>query len=300
LEGKNNLTEINHKVRLAARVPEKQFATYSPRIAPRRLKAAVHDIHSSQEKIMQEALACGWAREIQLPVDIRRSLRELNHRFLDLSCAHARTPLERTQAVLPGEVGGRVASLSPAQRSAAANCPYALFDLRFQDDGHWGPRVKDAAILRVADEPGIAAGPGPADMHGIAAGPGPADAHGIAAGPGVADQSGIDATQAEFVRLALFYAWHVASTAKLSAQLILGMNERTAALFGRITLNRLQELAATEAVHLTPRWSHCGIYWHALVDAASRQDARHLRRVQLHGIQLAAAAQLPCTPGRSA
>jgi hypothetical protein len=148
--------------------------------------------------------------------------------------------------------------------------------------------VKDAATLRVADEPGIGAGPGTAD------------AHGIAAGAGAADPSGIDATHAEFVRLALFYAWHVASTAKLSAQLILGMNERTAVLFGRISLNRLQELAATEAVHLTARWGHCGIYWHALVDAASRQDPRHLRRVQLHGIQLAAAAQLPCTPGRSA
>ena len=247
---------------------------------------------------MQDAMARGWTRETQLPVGMRRSLRELNHRFLDLTGARARTPLAANGAALPGEIGGRVASLSTAQRAAAANCPYALFDLRFQDDGHWRPRMQDAATLRVAEQPAVVDLSGVVDLTSVADAPRVAGAPRVAAAPDIDGHSRIDLDQAEFVRLALFYAWHVASTAQLSAQLILVMTERTAVPFGRMTVNRLQELAATEGVHLTARWSHCGIYWHALVDAASRQDPRMLRRVQLYGIQLAAAAHLPSTPSR--
>jgi len=97
---------------------------------------------------------------------------------------------------------------------------------------------------------------------------------------------------ADFVRLALFYAWHVASSTKLAAQLLLGMNERTAVAFRSVTLNSLQALVVSEAANLTARWCTSNAYWSALVCAASRTDAARLRRVQLFGLQLAAAAQL--------
>ena len=51
--------------------------------------------------------------------------------------------------------------------------------------------------------------------------------------------------------------------------------------------------AYTEAVHLTARWSDCAVYWSALVGAASAGNPAVLRRVQLHGLQLAAASRLP-------
>jgi hypothetical protein len=109
----------------------------------------------------------------------------------------------------------------------------------------------------------------------------------------VADESVVDDETSEFVRLALFYAWHVASGAGLKAQLLLGMNGTTVAAFRRITVNQLPALVATEAVHLSMRWSGCTAYWSSLITTASRADPAALRRVQLYGLQLAAAAQLP-------
>jgi hypothetical protein len=194
---------------------------------------------------MEDAFVGNWAQESYLSAEILGSLRDLNHRFLDLTAARS-----------TDWVAGRVAPLSAAQRAAAADCPYALFDLRFQDDGHWRLRLQDARAWQVADE------------------------------------SVVDDATINFVRLALFYAWHVASSAGLKAQLLLGMNGTTAAAFRRITVNQLPALVATEAVHLSIRWSGCTAYWNALTAAASRADPAALRRIQLYGLQLAAAARL--------
>ena len=71
------------------------------------------------------------------------------------------------------------------------------------------------------------------------------------------------------------------------------MRSDTAHAFRRITVDSLPALAATEAANLTARWSDCGAYWTALVSAAARADPAALRRVQLYGLQLAAAARLP-------
>ena len=194
---------------------------------------------------MQDAFVGSWTQDSHLSAEDLGSLRDLNHRFLDLAAA-------RTEWVT-----GRVAPLSAAQRAAAAGCPYALFDLRFEDEGHWQLRLQTSGSWRVADEPAV------------------------------------DDATVSFVRLALFYAWHVASGAGLKAQLLLGMNGATAAAFRRVTVNQLPALAASEAKHLSARWSGCTAYWSALTAAASRADPKALRRVQLHGLQLAAAARLP-------
>jgi hypothetical protein len=193
---------------------------------------------------MQDAFVGSWARESHLSAEILGSLRDLNHRFLDLAALRSEWP------------AGRVAPLSAAQRAAAAGCPYALFDLRFEDDAHWQMRLQNAGSLRVADE------------------------------------SVVNDERIGFVRLALFYAWHVASGAGNRAQLLLGMNDGTAAAFRRVTVNQLPGLVATEAVHLSARWSGCTAYWSALTAAAARADPLALRRVQLYGLQLAAAARL--------
>jgi hypothetical protein len=65
--------------------------------------------------------------------------------------------------------------------------------------------------------------------------------------------------------------------------------------FRGVTLNRLPALVASEAVNLSARWcSQRCFYWSALMCAASRKDdAQRLRKVQLFGLQLAAAARLP-------
>ncbi|HMA00543.1 MAG TPA: hypothetical protein VKP66_21575 [Steroidobacteraceae bacterium] len=206
---------------------------------------------------MQHAHVGGWAREAYVPAEIQNSVRDLNHRFLDLLA-------ERQGGWnMPGRglsLPARIAPLSAAQKSAAADCPYALFDLRFHDDGHWRTRLRDPAP-----------------------------------GGSVAEGAAVDGKTLEFARLALFFAWHVASTTKLAPQLLLGMHEATAAAFREATIDRLPSLAATEAAHLTARWNDCTPYWSALTGAASGGDRASLRRIQLYGLQLAAAARLGST-----
>jgi hypothetical protein len=226
---------------------------------------------------MQDAMVGRWAQESHWSAEVLGSLRDLNHRFLDLAAARTSdwpaSSGARPRGAGPGGGGpggggpggarstlrlaGQVVPLSAAQRAAAAACPYALFDLRFQDDGHWRSRLQNLGAWQVADE------------------------------------TVVDDDTVGFVRLALFYAWHVASSAGLQAPLLLGMNGNTAAAFRRITVNTLPELVATESGNLSARWSDCPAFWSALTGAASRADPGALRRVQLYGLQLAAAAQLP-------
>jgi len=205
---------------------------------------------------MQDAFVSSWARQPHYPAEMLHSLHGLNHRFLDLVGAHPEDWRLPGRLKLPGEVSGQVAPLSAAQRAAAANCPYALFDLRFDDDEHWQARLNSPGRWRIADE------------------------------------TTVEDDTADFVRLALFYAWHVASSTKLAAQLLLGMNEHTAMAFRSATLHSLQALVAGEAGNLSARWCTSTAYWSALVCAASCTDAARLRRVQLFGLQLAAAAHL--------
>ncbi len=205
---------------------------------------------------MQEAIVGGWARQAHFSVETLGSVHDLNHRFLDLVGAPPDWPAQG-RLRLPADVSAQVASLSAAQRAAAANCPYALFDLRFHDDEHWRARLGKAENWRIADQ-------------------------------GLPEDDIVN-----FVRLALFYAWHVAAAANLPGQLLLGMSELTAAAFRSVSLNSLPALVAGEVDTLTARWCTSGAFWGALVRAASRPDAARLRRVQLFGLQLAAAARLP-------
>jgi hypothetical protein len=202
---------------------------------------------------MQDSCVGPWAEESHLSVKTLRSLRDLNHHFLDLAGSAGAAWSGRYG--LPGDIGAQLGALSRPQRAAAANCPYALFDLRFHDDAHWRARLER--------EPWC-----------------------------VADDAGGDDALLEFARLIVFYAWHVASLG-MSAQLLLGMRAETVDGFRRLTVDSLPALALSEAKHVTARWQECAAYWSALIHAARGEDAAALRRVQLYGLQLAAAARLP-------
>ena len=199
---------------------------------------------------MQDAYIGNWTQQSHISVEHLTSMRGLNRRFLDLAA----------NGLLSPELALQVANLAPAQRAAAANCPYALFDLRFEDDDYWRGRLPAIGTWKIADE------------------------------------CRVDAEIVDFVRLALFYAWHVASSAGLAAHLLLGMHGNTAEAFRGISVDALPALALAEAANLTARWSGCRSYWSALISAAARPDPAALRRVQLSGLQLAAAAELPSEP----
>jgi hypothetical protein len=209
-----------------------------------------------RDPFMQDAHVRRWARQPQVPAEMLESVRELNHRFLDLVAMQPTDWNSSRRVGLPVEVSAQIAPLSAAQKKAAADCPYALFDLRFHDDDYWQTRLRTAGPWIVADE------------------------------------ATVDESTRNFVQLALFFAWHVASVRTLAPCLLLGMNEVTAAAFRGTTIGCLPALAATEAVNLTARWHNCPTYWSALTGAASRPNSVELRRVQLYGLQLAAAARL--------
>jgi hypothetical protein len=199
---------------------------------------------------IQDGYVGNWTQQSHVSLEHLASMHGLNSRFLDLA----------GNGLLSQGLARQVADLSAAQRAAAANCPYALFDLRFEDDVYWRGRLQAIGTWRIADD------------HKV-------------------DQEIVD-----FVRLALFYTWHVASGAGLAAHLLLGMHGNTAQAFRSISVDALPPLALAEAVNLTARWSACSSYWSALISAAARPDSAALRRVQLSGLQLAAAAQLPSEP----
>jgi len=209
---------------------------------------------------MQAAIGGNWAREPHLSSEQLNSVRGLNQRFLDLAGGAAdqwdasRSP--GGNLMLAAGLAQQLAPLSRTQRAAVASCPYALFDLRFEDQTYWESRLAQTPPLRVADEP-------------------------------------LDADVVDFVRLALFYAWHVSCTASLAAQFLLGMSPATVESFRGVGVNSLPGLAASETANLSARWRDCAAYWSALIAAAARADPPALRRVQLYGLQLAAAARLP-------
>jgi hypothetical protein len=201
---------------------------------------------------VQDAFIGNWTQQSHVAPEHLHSMRGLNRRFLDLAADGRFTPGLEAQ----------IAPLSPAQRAAAANCPYALFDLRFEDACYWNSRLDlfGFGTFLIADEPRIC-------------------------------EDTID-----FARLALFYTWHLASSAALTAHLLFGLRSDTVEAFRRVPVDALPALAYSEAANLTARWSGCSTYWTALIAAAARPDAAALRRVQLSGFQLAAAAQLPSEP----
>lgn len=199
---------------------------------------------------MQQAFMENWTHQSHVSAEQLASVRGLNCRFLDLACAGLLAPGPAT----------RVGGLSPAQRAAAADCPYALYDLRFEDDAYWRARLQAPPNWRIADEPTVCA------------------------------------ATLDFSRLALFYTWHLASSAGLAAHLLLGVRGSTAEAFRCLSVDALPALALTESVNLSARWSGCSTYWTALIRAAARPDPAALRRVQLSGLQLAAASQLPSEP----
>ncbi len=201
---------------------------------------------------MQDGISGGWARGPHLSPEQLNSVRGLNARFLDL----AGDAGHEWDTVRGGGVAAMLASLSPLQRAAVASCPYALFDLRFEDEVYWKTRLTQALQYRVADEP-------------------------------------VDQAVVDFVRLAVFYAWHVAHTSTLAAQFLLGMSPATVEALRGVVVNSLPALADSEASNLSARWRHSATYWSALIGAAARADTPALRRIQLHGLQLAAAARLP-------
>ena len=201
---------------------------------------------------MQESIVGAWEEDPRLSGESLGALRDLNQHFFDLLM---QPDGRRPRLGLAPAVLSAIEALSPGHRAALAACPYALFDVRFADDAHWRTRLAGASHWRVADQ----------EDH-----------------PQVR----------EFTGLSLFYAWHLAARSPAQAHLQLGMGSETTAAFRRVKLNHIALLADRESEQLRARWHQYPAFWKALVGAASASDPRLLKRTQLYGLQLTAAARL--------
>jgi hypothetical protein len=208
-----------------------------------------------RETVMRDAELDTWKRDSQVPAELLVSLRALNCRFLELITALP-PGWDPPRQGLDGATFAQIAQLSSAQRAAVANCPYALFDVHFDDEVRWRARLRAPVGF-------------------------------------VAEANTVTTETLEFVRLAIFFAWHAANTTRFAAPLLLGMHPGTVADFHRASIDRLPALAAVEAANLTARWSNCTAYWGALAAAATESHPARLQRIQLYGLQLATAARLP-------
>ena len=233
--GKKNLTEINHKVSVFA-------------------------------KWFRRALPLNWGDMVAPWTPLYRQLARQAGRHVICTVgtwagSHARLEQLGSSiwpaiglAAAPAGLAGQVAApLRRRSASAAANCPYALFDLRFQDDGHWRARLQS---------------------------------HGHLADRGrIRGRCGNRSTSC---------GWRCSMPG--TSPRAHGSGRTAAARHER--RHRRRPFAASPSTscrrwrprrrqHLTARWSGCTAYWSALTAAAARADSEALRRVQLHGLQLA-------------
>ena len=123
---------------------------------------------------MRDAELDTWKRDSQVPAELLVSLRALNCRFLELITALP-PGWDPPRQGLDGATFAQIAQLSSAQRAAVANCPYALFDVHFDDEVRWRARLRAPVGF-------------------------------------VAEANTVTTETLEFVRLAIFFAWHAANT----------------------------------------------------------------------------------------
>ncbi len=205
---------------------------------------------------MQDTIVAGLANDPVLSESLLRSLHTLNKLFLGLVRTRSAEEAQDWSLRVPSAIAHRLSLLSDTQRDALVSSPYALFDLRFGDDSHW---------RRLLTEPEA----------------------------GVRDREPPRAETAQFVWLALFYAWHVANSAPMSTLLVLGMGEATARELAQLSLDRVAALVEPQSGHLSLRWAQRPAFWNRVIETAGEPQSSNFRRAQLFGLQIAAAQHLP-------
>ena len=194
------------------------------------------------------------------------SLTELNESCLALLAEQAAVRGGPASPLLR-QLGHSWRLLDEAARRRAASCPYLLLDAGFADPLRWrfppAPEVGDGASGTYTSFFTVPAA-------------------------------------AEVARLAFTFAWHLARSQAVAAQLLLGMPAPCTALIGRYTLRQIQALAVSRHHWLRPRWPSRVQVWRELLWAAASGDAAALERARLRGLTLLAAEARLATEARLA
>jgi hypothetical protein len=211
-----------------------------------------------------------WLAGDVLSKALRGSLRELNARFLGL--------LKRMPEEELGYLGfaPTVTRLLRACETEAtlimAACPYALFDAAFRHHEYW--RM-------------VCGAPAAHDL--------PREAM-----PAAFDSAEYLADYEALTEMALFFAWHLATTNALATRLVLGMSPATTELIRLSTLSTIAGALRTRHRLLRPRWPQRTLFWRRLLAITEQSSQEEATTAQLIGIQLMATEdcleQMPAAP----
>jgi hypothetical protein len=221
-------------------------------------------------------LANGYAQRAAIDAATVETLRQANGAFLALVARRAAADDGAHALGLPREVAARIATQDATTRRFASECPYTLFNVRFEDAAFWRGAAATAASATSAAGPAIAAGATGAANAAKAGGAEPRSA------PWAAGD------EPRFVLTAVFLAWHLARHEDLSSALVLGMTPSVRDVWRGLPLQVLEALALASLPHLRARWGTHPRFWPQLLDAAERPGLDHADRVRLLGLQLLA------------
>jgi hypothetical protein len=183
------------------------------------------------------------------------SLVELNRQCLELLAEQSLTqPMQGN--ILLRQVGEIWRTLDDEARRRAASCPYLLLDAGFADSARWRP-VEGQYVSEAATTP-------------------------YATFFTVPRASAV-------VRQVFIYAWYLAQSKNVSAQLLLGMPTHCTHLISAHTLTQIHELAERHPEWMRPRWPNRVRVWRDFLLAAASGDVVALENARMHGIQLIAA-----------
>jgi hypothetical protein len=180
------------------------------------------------------------------------TIRQANGAFLALVARRAASDGGADALGMPREVASRIEAQDATTRRFAAECPYTLFNVRFEDAAFW---------------------------RGVAGGAARAEARGEPCAGG---------DEPRFVLTAVFLAWHLARHGDLCSALVLGMTPAVRDVWRGLPLQVLDAVAAAALPHLRARWGAHPRFWPQLLDAAERPGVDHAERVRLLGLQLLA------------
>jgi len=183
------------------------------------------------------------------------SLVELNAQCLELLAEQSLAqPLQGN--LLLRQVGEIWRTLDDEARRRAASCPYLLFDAGFTDSARWrsvdGQHVSETTRIPYATFFTVP-------------------------------------RASAVVRQVFIYAWHLAHSKDVSAQLLLGMPTHCTHLISAHTLTQIHELAERHPEWMRPRWPNRIRVWRDFLLAAASGDVVALENARMHGIQLIAA-----------
>jgi hypothetical protein len=191
-------------------------------------------------------------------------IHELNLDYLDLLIAESAAPAaDRQLRHLPEKLWSSFAALPASARALLARSPFTLYSLGFEDESFWMSACA-ATTTPIAQRYA---------------------------------RPEADALEGSFRELALLNAWHVASSNRLAARVLLAMPEATAQRFSATPLWRIKRIACEHPALLMPRWPTNPCFWPDLLKFAAVNDTRRLAMVQLLGSQLIA-AELECARSR--